>query len=99
MRCNTRSRTPSELLITEGTPVDDADTEDQLKEIKVEEPPDATLLDNMLSLLYLLYFTKMLFTTLPDEYQPGPDFYGLPWEPVVFTVFFGLSLNSKFPKR
>ncbi|XP_076964481.1 transport and Golgi organization protein 1 homolog [Callospermophilus lateralis] len=46
----------------------------------------------MLSLLYsfLLYFTKMLFTTLPDEYQPGPDFYGLPWEPVVFTVFFGL---------
>ncbi|XP_076698736.1 transport and Golgi organization protein 1 homolog [Callospermophilus lateralis] len=81
-----------ELLITEGTPVDDADTEEKLKEIKVEEPPDATLLDNMLSLLYsyLLYFTKMLFTTLPDEYQPGPDFYGLPWEPVVFTVFFGL---------
>ncbi|XP_076964490.1 transport and Golgi organization protein 1 homolog [Callospermophilus lateralis] len=95
MRCNTRSRTPSELLITEGTPVDDADTEDQLKEIKVEEPPDATLLDNMLSLLYLLYFTKMLFTTLPDEYQPGPDFYGLPWEPVVFTVFFGLMRESK----
>ncbi|XP_076964076.1 transport and Golgi organization protein 1 homolog [Callospermophilus lateralis] len=31
-----------------------------------------------------------LFTKLPDEYQPGPDFYGLPWEPVVFTVFFGL---------
>ncbi|XP_076964121.1 transport and Golgi organization protein 1 homolog [Callospermophilus lateralis] len=81
-----------ELLITEGTPVDDADTEEKLKEIKVEEPANATLLDNMLSLLYsyLLYFTKMLFTTLPDEYQPGPDFYGLPWEPVVFTVFFGL---------
>ncbi|KAM5124846.1 transport and Golgi organization protein 1 homolog [Callospermophilus lateralis] len=51
-----------ELLITEGTPVDDADTEEKLKEIKVEEPPDATLLDNMLSLLYsyLLYFTKMV---------------------------------------
>ncbi|XP_076727623.1 transport and Golgi organization protein 1 homolog [Callospermophilus lateralis] len=50
-----------ELLITEGTPVDNADTEEKLKEIKVEEPPDATLLDNMLSLLYsyLLYFTKM----------------------------------------
>uniref|UniRef100_UPI00403874B3 transport and Golgi organization protein 1 homolog n=1 Tax=Callospermophilus lateralis TaxID=76772 RepID=UPI00403874B3 len=81
-----------ELLITEGTPVDDAETENQLKEIKVEEPADATLLDNVLSLLYsfLLYFTKMLFTTLPDEYQLGPDFYGLPWEPVVFTVFFGL---------
>ncbi|KAM5150342.1 transport and Golgi organization protein 1 homolog [Callospermophilus lateralis] len=51
-----------ELLITEGTPVDDADTEKQLKDIKVEEPADATLLDNMLSLLYsyLLYFTKMI---------------------------------------
>uniref|UniRef100_UPI00403857C6 transport and Golgi organization protein 1 homolog n=1 Tax=Callospermophilus lateralis TaxID=76772 RepID=UPI00403857C6 len=88
---NTEKADP-ELLITEGTPVDDADTENQLKEIKVEEPADATLLDNVLSLLYsfLLYFTKMLFTTLSDEYQPGPDFYGLPWEPVVFTVFFGL---------
>ncbi|KAM5127174.1 transport and Golgi organization protein 1 homolog [Callospermophilus lateralis] len=49
------------LLITEGTPVDDADTEKQLKDIKLEEPADATLLDNVLSLLYsyLLYFTKM----------------------------------------
>ncbi|XP_076966822.1 transport and Golgi organization protein 1 homolog [Callospermophilus lateralis] len=166
-----------ELLITEGTPVDAADTENQPGR-KVEEPADATLLDNMFFLLYsfLLNFTKMsaqrlrlmtrftcvgrkapaveedkvhshypppalgppegsvaplscpytmdsvpatvpsvtaspgdpellgplsvlyaaliaklleLFTTLPDEYQPGPDFYGLPWEPVVFTVFFG----------
>ncbi|XP_071463846.1 transport and Golgi organization protein 1 homolog [Marmota flaviventris] len=30
-----------------------------------------------------------LFTTLPDDTQPGPDFYGLPWKPVVFTVLFG----------
>ncbi|XP_077893798.1 transport and Golgi organization protein 1 homolog isoform X4 [Ictidomys tridecemlineatus] len=49
-----------ELLITEGTPVDAADTENQL-EIKVEEPADATLLDNILFLLYsfLLYLSKM----------------------------------------
>ncbi|XP_077892971.1 transport and Golgi organization protein 1 homolog isoform X4 [Ictidomys tridecemlineatus] len=81
-----------ELLITGGTPVDAADTENQL-EIKVEEPADATLLDNILFLLYsfLLYLSKMLFTTLPDDdTQPGPDFYGLPWKPVVFTVFFGI---------
>ncbi|XP_077899219.1 transport and Golgi organization protein 1 homolog isoform X2 [Ictidomys tridecemlineatus] len=31
-----------------------------------------------------------LFTTLPDDTQPEPDFYGLPWKPVVFTVFFGI---------
>ncbi|KAM4814185.1 transport and Golgi organization protein 1 homolog isoform X2 [Urocitellus parryii] len=80
-----------ELFITEGTPVDAADTENQL-EIKVEEPADATLLDNILFLLYsfLLYLSKMLFTTLPDDTQPGTDFYGLPWKPVVFTVFFGI---------
>ncbi|XP_077651106.1 transport and Golgi organization protein 1 homolog [Urocitellus parryii] len=80
-----------ELLITEGTPVDAADTENQL-EIKVEEPAYATLLDSILFLLhsFLLYLSKMLFTTLPDDTQPGPDFYGLPWKPVVFTVFFGI---------
>ncbi|XP_077887248.1 transport and Golgi organization protein 1 homolog isoform X4 [Ictidomys tridecemlineatus] len=50
-----------ELLITEGTPVDAADTENQL-EIKVKEPADATLLDNILFLLYsfLLYLSKMV---------------------------------------
>ncbi|XP_046297687.1 transport and Golgi organization protein 1 homolog isoform X3 [Marmota monax] len=79
-----------ELLITEDTPVDAADTENHL-EIKVEEPADATPLDNIVFLLYsfLLYFSKTLFTTLPDDTQPGPDFYGLPWKPVVFTVLFG----------
>ncbi|XP_077892339.1 transport and Golgi organization protein 1 homolog isoform X4 [Ictidomys tridecemlineatus] len=51
-----------ELLITEGTRVDAADTENQL-EIKVEEPADATLLDNILFLLYsfLLYLSKMVW--------------------------------------
>ncbi|XP_076698097.1 transport and Golgi organization protein 1 homolog isoform X2 [Callospermophilus lateralis] len=54
-------------------------------------PGDPELL-GPLSVLYAALIAKLLelFTTLPDEYQPGPDFYGLPWEPVVFTVFFGL---------
>ncbi|XP_077893394.1 transport and Golgi organization protein 1 homolog [Ictidomys tridecemlineatus] len=78
----------SKLLITEGTPVDAADTENQL-EIKVEEPEDATTILFLLH-SFLLYLSKMLFTTLPDDTQPGPDFYGLPWKPVVFTVFFGI---------
>ncbi|VTJ55013.1 Hypothetical predicted protein [Marmota monax] len=86
----TTAKLSTKLLITEGTPVDAADTENHL-EIKVEEPADATLLDNILFLLYsfLLYFSKTLFITLPDDTQPGPDFYGLPWKPVVFTVLFG----------
>ncbi|XP_076697498.1 transport and Golgi organization protein 1 homolog isoform X1 [Callospermophilus lateralis] len=54
-------------------------------------PGDPELL-GPLSVLYAALIAKLLelFTPLPDEYQPGPDFYGLPWEPVVFTVFFGL---------
>ncbi|KAM4797619.1 transport and Golgi organization protein 1 homolog [Urocitellus parryii] len=43
-------------------------------------------------MLYAALIAKLLelFTTLPDDTQPGPDFYGLPWKPVVFTVFFGI---------
>lgn len=29
-------------------------------------------------------------SSLPDDIRPGPDLYGLPWEAVVFTGFFGL---------
>uniref|UniRef100_A0A8C9UIV8 Transport and Golgi organization protein 1 homolog n=1 Tax=Spermophilus dauricus TaxID=99837 RepID=A0A8C9UIV8_SPEDA len=39
---------------------------------------------------FLLICLFQLFTTLPDDTQPGTDFYGLPWKPVVFTVFFGI---------
>ncbi|XP_077892246.1 transport and Golgi organization protein 1 homolog [Ictidomys tridecemlineatus] len=54
-------------------------------------PGDPELL-GPLSVLYAALIAKLLelFTTLPDDTQPGPDFYGLPWKPVVFTVFFGI---------
>uniref|UniRef100_A0A4W3JX51 Uncharacterized protein n=1 Tax=Callorhinchus milii TaxID=7868 RepID=A0A4W3JX51_CALMI len=29
-------------------------------------------------------------STLPEDMKPGPDFYGLPWEPVLMTVFVGI---------
>ncbi|KAM6163781.1 LOW QUALITY PROTEIN: transport and Golgi organization protein 1 homolog [Rhynchocyon petersi] len=31
-----------------------------------------------------------LVATLPDDVQPGPDFYGLPWKPVLTTAFLGI---------
>uniref|UniRef100_A0A8D1Q3D1 Transport and Golgi organization protein 1 homolog n=1 Tax=Sus scrofa TaxID=9823 RepID=A0A8D1Q3D1_PIG len=31
-----------------------------------------------------------LVATLPDDVQPGPDFYGLPWKPVLITAFLGI---------
>ncbi|XP_009075519.1 PREDICTED: melanoma inhibitory activity protein 3, partial [Acanthisitta chloris] len=30
-----------------------------------------------------------LVATLPEEMRPGPDFHGLPWEPVIITALVG----------
>ncbi|MBN3305921.1 TGO1 protein, partial [Amia calva] len=39
---------------------------------------------------YLGAYTEILVATLPEEWQPGPDFYGWPWEPVVVTALVGV---------
>ncbi|NWI57710.1 TGO1 protein, partial [Calyptomena viridis] len=31
-----------------------------------------------------------LVATLPEEMRPGPDFHGLPWEPVIMTALVGI---------
>lgn len=45
-----------------------------------------------LSVLYAALLAKLLelVATLPDDVQPGPDFYGLPWKPVLITAFLGI---------
>lgn len=35
-------------------------------------------------------FLFQLVARLPDDVQPGPDFYGLPWKPVLITTFLGI---------
>lgn len=35
-------------------------------------------------------FVFQLVARLPDDVQPGPDFYGLPWKPVLITTFLGV---------
>uniref|UniRef100_A0A8C0JQ67 Transport and Golgi organization protein 1 homolog n=1 Tax=Canis lupus dingo TaxID=286419 RepID=A0A8C0JQ67_CANLU len=37
-----------------------------------------------------------LVATLPDDVQPGPDFYGLPWKPVLLTAFLGIGSFAVF---
>ncbi|KFW62097.1 Melanoma inhibitory activity protein 3, partial [Pygoscelis adeliae] len=32
-----------------------------------------------------------LVATLPEEIRPGPDFHGLPWEPVIITALVGFA--------
>ncbi|XP_075386602.1 transport and Golgi organization protein 1 homolog isoform X5 [Tenrec ecaudatus] len=45
-----------------------------------------------LSVLYAALIANLLelVATLPDDVRPGPDFYGLPWKPVLITIFLGI---------
>ncbi|XP_068009628.1 transport and Golgi organization protein 1 homolog isoform X2 [Melanerpes formicivorus] len=36
-------------------------------------------------------FLRQLVATLPEEIRPGPDFHGLPWEPVIITALVGIA--------
>ncbi|EDL13091.1 melanoma inhibitory activity 3 [Mus musculus] len=46
---------------------------------------------------FLKYFD--LLATLPDNVQPGPDFYGLPWQPVIITAVLGIVSFAIFSWR
>uniref|UniRef100_A0A2K6L7T8 Transport and Golgi organization protein 1 homolog n=1 Tax=Rhinopithecus bieti TaxID=61621 RepID=A0A2K6L7T8_RHIBE len=78
-------------ITREDTPMDAIDANKQL-ETAAEEPASVTALENAVLLIYsfIFYLTKLLVATLPDDVQPGPDFYGLPWKPVLITAFLGI---------
>ncbi|XP_052442480.1 transport and Golgi organization protein 1 homolog isoform X4 [Carassius gibelio] len=38
---------------------------------------------------YLGVYGEIVITALPEEWRPGPDFHGVPWEPVMATVVVG----------
>uniref|UniRef100_A0A2D4NRI4 Transport and Golgi organization protein 1 homolog n=1 Tax=Micrurus surinamensis TaxID=129470 RepID=A0A2D4NRI4_MICSU len=40
--------------------------------------------------------TKFLVSTLPENMQPGPDFHGFPWEPIIITAFAGIATLAIF---
>ncbi|XP_060102141.1 transport and Golgi organization protein 1 homolog isoform X2 [Heteronotia binoei] len=40
--------------------------------------------------------TEILVSTLPEDMRPGPDFHGLPWEPVVLTALVGIATIAIF---
>ncbi|XP_036309529.1 transport and Golgi organization protein 1 homolog isoform X2 [Pipistrellus kuhlii] len=67
------------LFVTESTPDDAVDGKEQL-EAPAEEPASATP--------FVAYLTTTLLSTLPGDDQP--DFYGLPWKPVLATAFLGI---------
>ncbi|XP_077014043.1 transport and Golgi organization protein 1 homolog isoform X2 [Tamandua tetradactyla] len=87
-KLNTEEDLDAEKITTEGTPVDAK----KQTETNAEEPTSITPLENAVHLIYSLmfYLSKMLIATLPDDVRPGPDFYGLPWKPVLITAFLGI---------
>ncbi|XP_008821975.1 transport and Golgi organization protein 1 homolog isoform X1 [Nannospalax galili] len=88
------------LLVTESSPVGAADDQKQ-QEMRGEEPANAPPVKDAMGLLhsFTLYLSKMLIATLPDGVQPGPDFYGLPWQPVVITAVLGAVSFAVFSWR
>uniref|UniRef100_A0A8C9AZY2 Transport and Golgi organization protein 1 homolog n=1 Tax=Phocoena sinus TaxID=42100 RepID=A0A8C9AZY2_PHOSS len=88
---NTETAGDPGIITTEGPPIDAVDAKEQL-ETNAEEPSSVTLLENAILFIYsfVFYLTETLVATLPDDVQPGPDFYGLPWKPVLTTAFLGI---------
>lgn len=50
----------------------------------------AVLLSFLLQFPLFLIFLFQLLSTLPGDVQSAPDFYGLPWKPVLITAFLGV---------
>lgn len=59
-------------------------------------------------ILFIYFFVYVYHTcfipiqvvsALPDDIRPGPDLYGLPWEPVIFSGLVGLMTVLLFTCR
>uniref|UniRef100_A0A8D0GLJ4 Nuclear pore complex interacting protein N-terminal domain-containing protein n=1 Tax=Sphenodon punctatus TaxID=8508 RepID=A0A8D0GLJ4_SPHPU len=37
-----------------------------------------------------------LISTLPEDIRPGPNFHGLPWEPIIITSLVGITTLAIF---
>ncbi|XP_036984248.2 transport and Golgi organization protein 1 homolog isoform X2 [Artibeus jamaicensis] len=83
---NTEKDVHPGLFVTESTDDNDVDEEEEL------EPSDEEPVENALLFLQSLvsYVTRTLLSTLPGDGQSAPDFYGLPWKPVLITAFLGI---------
>ncbi|XP_077196256.1 transport and Golgi organization protein 1 homolog isoform X2 [Paroedura picta] len=96
----TDSRTNTEDLIS-GTP----NAKDNAME-EYSNPSDAgfvapetsAALDGVILLTkeYMQPIREILVSTLPEDMQPGPDFHGIPWEPVLLTALVGIATIAIF---
>ncbi|XP_051042442.1 transport and Golgi organization protein 1 homolog [Phodopus roborovskii] len=88
---NTEKDIDPAFLVT-GSPAGSGDDAEKLPETRAENPANIPPLRRALRSLYVaaLYLSKKLIATLPANVQPGPDFYGLPWKPVIVTAALGI---------
>ncbi|XP_053191295.1 melanoma inhibitory activity protein 2 [Scomber japonicus] len=47
----------------------------------------------------LIWLSVQVVSSLPDDIRPGPDLYGVPWEPVIFSSLVGLLTMLLFSCR
>ncbi|XP_075386596.1 transport and Golgi organization protein 1 homolog isoform X2 [Tenrec ecaudatus] len=76
------------VITTEGTNLDAEKRLDPNAEAPTSAPPPESTVLSLDS--FVFYLTHLLVATLPDDVRPGPDFYGLPWKPVLITIFLGI---------
>ncbi|KAL6037056.1 hypothetical protein STEG23_030171, partial [Scotinomys teguina] len=97
---NTEKDIDPGFLVTGVSPAGVGDAEEHL-ETRAEEPASVSPLENTLGSLhsFIICLSKMLLATLPDNIQPGPDFYGLPWQPVIATAVLGIVSFAIFSWR
>ncbi|XP_024914674.1 cTAGE family member 5 isoform X3 [Cynoglossus semilaevis] len=99
------SPSPSQQINHMTEKVDGTQTETNVgpeEEEQEEEPATLRLLLDAAHLLtrqslvhvqavqHFFSWTAQVVSSLPDDIRPGPDLYGLPWEPVILTCLVGL---------
>uniref|UniRef100_A0A671K4P3 Melanoma inhibitory activity protein 3-like n=1 Tax=Sinocyclocheilus anshuiensis TaxID=1608454 RepID=A0A671K4P3_9TELE len=56
-------------------------------QLSLTSPPAE--IENTAFFVFILSRLQEVITALPEEWRPGPNFHGVPWEPVVATVVAG----------
>ncbi|XP_068958917.1 transport and Golgi organization protein 1 homolog [Petaurus breviceps papuanus] len=84
---------PGGMVSTEDTPLDT----EQL-ETNPEMPPILAAMKSasLVAKESIKQYTEMLVATLPEDFRPGPDFHGMPWEPIIITVLLGIASFAIF---
>ncbi|XP_074078822.1 transport and Golgi organization protein 1 homolog isoform X3 [Macrotis lagotis] len=85
---------PPGMVSTKDTPLD---TEQHL-----ETNPEVPLIlaavksASLVAKENMKQYIEMLVASLPEDIRPGPDFHGLPWEPIIVTALLGFASFAIF---